>query len=159
AFQLFCILHSSFCLSQERPSIAGPQVAAARREAALQMARPAFKIGPSTWSLGGGLGLQASDNIQLESSDPKSDFAFHAEIHTRMLFAVSDKNLLNLVFRAGYSAYILQPELNRLYIGPESKLNFDIYVGDFTIDLHDRCSVLENSYQDPTVVGSGDYTR
>jgi len=161
ALLLFCILHSSFCLSQElpRPSLAGAQAAAAQRESALQIRRPAFKVGPSTWSLGTGLGLQASDNIQLESADPKSDFAFHPEIHTRMLCPVSDRNAFNVAFRAGYSAYVVHPELNRFYIGPESKLNFEIYAGDFRIDLHDRCSLLENNYEDPTAVGSGDYTR
>lgn len=158
---VFCILRSSFCFSQEPPraSLAGPQTAAARRAEALTLDRPSFKLGPATWSLGAGLGLQASDNIQLQSTDPVSDFAFHPEIHTRMLCPVSDKNVLNVVFRTGYSAYVVHPELNRFYIGPESKLHFEIYAGDFRIDLHDRCSLLENNYEDPTVVGSGDYTR
>jgi hypothetical protein len=161
ALLLFCVLHSSFGLSQElsRPSLAGAHAAAAQREAALQMPKPAFKVGLSTWSLGAGLGLQASDNIQLESTDPKSDIAFHPEIHTRMLCPISDKNVFNVVFRTGYSAYVVHPELSRFYIGPESKLNFEIYAGDFRIDLHDRCSLLENNYEDPTVVGSGDFTR
>jgi hypothetical protein len=53
----------------------------------------------------------------------------------------------------------VHPEFNRFYIGPESELNFEMFAGDFRIDLHDRCSLLENSYEDPTVVGSGDYTR
>jgi hypothetical protein len=158
---LSSVVSASRCLSQElpRPSLAGAQAAAARRGAALEMARPAFKLGPTTWSLGAGLGLQANDNIQLESTDAKSDFAFHPEIHSRMLFPVSDRNAFNMAFRAGYSAYVVHPELNRFYIGPESKLNFEIYAGDFRIDLHDRCSLLENNYEDPTVVGSGDYTR
>ena len=157
---LFCT-QPLLCFSQDplRPSLAGAKVATSRHEAALQMARPAFKVGPSIWSVGAGLGLQASDNIQLESADPKSDFAFHPEIHARMLCPVSDKNALNLAFRTGYSAYVVHPELNRFYIGPESKLDFEIYAGDFRINFHDRCSLLENNYEDPTVVGSGDYTR
>jgi hypothetical protein len=32
-------------------------------------------------------------------------------------------------------------------------------VGDFWINLHNRFSIIENSYQDPTVVGSADYSR
>ena len=155
------LLSASRCVSQElpRPSLAGAQAAAARREAALEMARPAFRVGPTTWSLGAGLGWQANDNIQLESTDPKSDYAFHPEIHTRMLCPISDQNAFNMAFRAGYSAYVVHPELNHFYIGPESKLNFEIYAGDCRVDLHDRCSLLENNYEDPTVVGSGDYTR
>ena len=160
-FLLLWVSPGFSCLSQEasRPSLAGAHTAAARRQAALSMPRPLFKLEPSTWSIGAGLALQASDNIRLESTDPKSDLAFHPEIHTRILCPVSDQNVLNVVFRTGYSAHVLHPELNRFYIGPESKLNFDIYLGDCRIDLHDRCSLLENNFEDPTVVGSGDYTR
>ena len=106
-----------------------------------------------------GLGLQASDNIRLESIDPKSDLAAQPELHARMLWPLSQHNALNLNLRSGYSAYLRHPEFNRLYIGPESELAFEIYAGDWRVTLHDRLSVLQNNYQDPTVVGSGAYTQ
>src|SRR4029077_17433808 len=59
----------------------------------------------------------------------------------------------------GYSAYIIHPELSRFYITPGSELSFDIYSGDFWINFHDRFSISENSYQDPTVTGNGDYSQ
>jgi len=105
------------------------------------------------------MGVQASDNIRLESENPRSDLAAHPEIHARMLCPISGNNALNLNLRAGYSAYAQNPAFNRFYIGPETVLDFEIYAGDFRIDLHDRCSLLENNYEDPTVVGSGSYTR
>ena len=151
----------SNCPAQEptRPSLAGPQVAAVQREAALLLPHPVVQLGPTTWSLGTGIGLQGSDNIRLEAENPRSDLAAHPEIHARMLCPVSANNVLNLNLRTGYSAYVKNPGFNHFYIGPESALNFEIYAGDFRIDLHDRCSLLENNYEDPTVVGSGDYTR
>jgi hypothetical protein len=76
-----------------------------------------------------------------------------------MLCPVSDNNVLNLNLRTGYSAYLRHPQFNRFYIGPETELNFHLYAGDFRFNLHDRCSLLENNYEDPTVVGSASYTR
>ena len=147
--------------SQEpaRPSLAGPQVAAARRETALRLDRPFVQLGPATWSLGAGIGLQASDNIRLESENARSDLAAHPEVHARMLCPISANNVLNLKLRTGYSAYLQNPGFNHFYIGPETVLGFEIYAGDFRVEVHDRCSLLENNYEDPTVVGSGGYTR
>jgi hypothetical protein len=109
--------------------------------------------------MGAALALQASDNIQLEPTHPKSDLVIRPELHAMMICPVSDNNVLNLNLQSGYSAYLEHPEFNRFYIGPESELDFQIYAGDFHINLHDRCSLLENNYEDPTVVGSADYTR
>lgn len=154
------LLQRAVCFSQERQnSLAGPEAAANRREAALELAQPAFELGPTTWSLGLGLELQGSDNIRLESSHPESDLVAHPELHAGMLCPISDNNALQLNLRTGYSAYLDHTEFNRFYIGPESELSFEIYTGDFRINLHDRVSMLENNYQDPTIVGSADFTR
>jgi hypothetical protein len=34
-----------------------------------------------------------------------------------------------------------------------------MYIGDFVINLHDRISVTEDAYEDPTVTGTADYAR
>ncbi len=76
-----------------------------------------------------------------------------------MLWPVSDKNSIHLSVGAGYSAYLQHSELDRVFITPGSGLSFDLYAGDFWINLHDRISVTENAYVDPTVSGTGDYSR
>jgi hypothetical protein len=76
-----------------------------------------------------------------------------------MLWPVSDQNSINLALGGGYSAYVNNPRLDRAFITPGSELSFDLYVGEFWINLHDRFSITENSYQDPTVVGSGNYSQ
>jgi hypothetical protein len=76
-----------------------------------------------------------------------------------MLWPVSDQNSLNLALGGGYSAYLQNPNLDRLFITPGSELSFDLYAGDFWINLHDRFSINEYSYQDPTVVGTGEYSQ
>jgi hypothetical protein len=76
-----------------------------------------------------------------------------------MVWPVSDQNTINLALGAGYSAYVNNPVLDRAFITPGSGLSFDLYTGDFWINLHDRFSITENSYQDPTVTGTGDYAQ
>ena len=76
-----------------------------------------------------------------------------------MLWPVSDQNSINLALGGGYSAYVNNPNLDRAFITPDSELSFDLYAGDFWINLHDRFSITENTYQDPTVAGSGNYSQ
>jgi len=76
-----------------------------------------------------------------------------------MLWPVSAQNSINLALGAGYSAYVNNPNLDGLFITPGSELSFDLYAGDFWINLHDRFSITENSYQDPTVAGTGQYSQ
>src|SRR5207245_2544930 len=70
---------------------------------------------------------------------------------------VTDKNTLNFSVGMGYLAYVQHSELDRIFVTPASELSFDLYVGEFWINLHDRFSVLQNAYTDPTVTGAGNY--
>jgi hypothetical protein len=46
-----------------------------------------------------------------------------------------------------------------LFLVPGSETSFDIYSGRFWINLHDRFSITDNAFQDPTYAGTGDYQR
>src|SRR5258708_4203468 len=157
---VFCMSAASCCHAQEIPraSLAGAESAAAR-QTAQHLTDPVFQLGPTTWSAGAAVGLQASDNIRLEATSVKPDLAAQPELHARMLWPISEHNALNLNLRTGYSVYLEHSEFNRFYIGPESQLAFDLFVGDWRITLREQVSLLENNYQDPTVVGSGDYSQ
>jgi hypothetical protein len=76
-----------------------------------------------------------------------------------MRWRMSDVNTFALNVGGGYSAYIEHPEFNRLFLTPGSELSFDMYAGDFWLNFHDRFSISANTYQDPTVVGSGDFSQ
>ena len=147
--------------SQEalRMSLASADAAEARRKAAATIGYYNLKIGPTAWRFGAGLGLEYNDNVLLTQENQLDDLIFHPEITAQMLCPITDNNAISLNFGAGYSAYVLHPELDRIYIAPGSELSFDLYVGDFWINLHDRFSITENSYQDPTVTGTGNYSR
>ncbi len=60
---------------------------------------------------------------------------------------------------AGYWVYAQHPTLDRIFITPNSEVSFDVSAGDFLINLHDRFSITENTYNDPTVTGSGGYSQ
>ena len=141
-----------------RLSLAGAQAARARHEAAETVGFYNVKLGPTAWTFGAELGLEANDNIRLEAENQMGDLIIHPGLNTRMILPVSQVNSLNLAFIAGYSAYVEHPEFNRFYITPGSELSFDSYLGDFWFNFHDRFSMTEDNYQDPTVVGSADYS-
>ena len=89
--------------------------------------------------------MDYNSNVNYTESDPEGDFIFRPQINTRMLWPVSDQNSINLALGGGYSAYVKNPELDRAFITPGSELSFDLYAGDFWINLHDRFSITENT--------------
>jgi hypothetical protein len=142
-----------------RMSMASAQAAEARRRAATTLGHYSLELGPTAWNFGAGLGLDYNDNVNYTDSNPESDFIVRPQINTRMLWPISDRNSIDLSVGAGYLAYLQQPGLSRFFVTPDSELSFDLYAGDVWINLHDRISITENGYQDPTVVGSGDYSQ
>jgi hypothetical protein len=140
-------------------SIAGQDAAEARHRAASSLGYYNLKLGPTAWNFGAGLGIDYNSNVNLTETNPDADVIFRPQIDTRMIWPVSTQNSITLALGGGYSAYVNNPVLDRLYILPGSELSFDIYAGDFLINLHDRFSISENSYQDPSVAGTGYYSQ
>lgn len=140
-------------------SLASAEAAEARRKAATAPGNANLKLGPTAWRFAAGLGVEYSSNLRLESSDPKGDFSFSPSIEATMSWPVSEKNGLNLTLGGGYQAYSRYTEYNRWFITPGSQISFDLYAGDFWVNFHDRFSITTDNYQDPTVVGSADYSQ
>ena len=140
-------------------SMASSEAAEARRRAASTIGYYNLKLGPTAWNFGTGLGLDYNSNVYYTEANPSADLIFRPQVNTRMLWPISDQNSINLTLGGGYSAYINNPNLDRAFITPDSELSFDLYVGEFWINLHDRFSITEDTYQDPTVVGSGNYSQ
>jgi hypothetical protein len=149
------------CHGQEslRLSLAGAEAAEARRQAAGALDYYNLKVGPSAWRFSAGLGVQASDNLRGDANNPQEDVIFRPELDARMRLPVSEVNTLSLSVGGGYAAYAHHSEYDRPFITPGSELSFDIYAGDFWINLHDRFAIEEQGYLDPTVTGIGNYER
>jgi hypothetical protein len=142
-----------------RMSMAGADAAAAQRQAASTIDYYNLKLGPTGWNFQGGLETDYNSNVNNTENNPEGDLIFRPQISTRMLWPVTDQNTINLALGAGYSAYLKNQRLDQVFLTPGTGLSFDVYAGDFWINLHDRFSISENSYQDPTVVGTGDYSQ
>lgn len=140
-----------------RMSLASADAAVARRKAATTADYYNLKLGLAAWRFGAGLGLEYNDNVRYQDSTREGDFIFRPNFTTQMLLPVSDQNSINLRVSAGYSAYVEHTELSQFYVAPGSEVAFDIYVGDFWINLHDRFSISQSGYQDPTVAATGDF--
>ena len=140
-------------------SLAGAAAAEARQATAANLSDSNLKVGPTAWSLSAGLRLDYNDNVTYSQSNQEADFIFTPQISTRLFWPVSDQNKINLTLGAGYSFYLQHSTLDRVSLTPGSELSFDLYLGDFWINFHDRCSITENTYQDPSVAGTGAYSQ
>lgn len=141
-----------------RMSLTGAEAAELRRKAASTPGFYNLKAGPTAWNFSAGLEIEASDNIRL-SPDAKSDLLFRPRFDTQMIWPVTEQNSLNLRLGAGYTFYLSNTEFNRYFITPGTELVFDMYVGNLWLSFHDRISITEDTYQDPTIVGDADYSR
>ena len=148
-------------LGQEaaRMSLAGEAAAETRRYAVSAIDAYSVRVGALTWLVRADLDLEANDNILFASSAPEFDLIVRPQVNARMAWWVSEKNSVNAALGTGYSIYAVHPEFNRLFVVPGSELSFDLYVGDFWIDLHERLSITKDAYQDPTAVGGADYSQ
>jgi len=140
-------------------SLASAAAAESREKVALLPGYYRLKLGPTRWHLSSGLSLEACDNVQVASQHAQADLIARPEAAAHLLWPVSEQNHVEVTMGGGYAAYSLHPEFNRLFITPGSEISFDLYVANVWFNLHDRFSVTESSYQDPTVVGVADYVR
>ena len=140
-------------------SLAGDLAAESQRQAESTIGYYNLLWGPVAWRFSSGLGLDYDDNINLQSQNREGDFIFRPNLNTQMHWPVTQKNSLDVSLGAGYSLYATHSELNQFYVNPGSGLSFNIYAGDCVINLHDRISITENAYQNPTAGGNGNYAQ
>ena len=143
--------------SQEalRLSMAGDLAATLQQQANTSLGYYNLLLGPTTWRFASGLGLEYNSNVQLESNgsgDP-SDIIIRPHLDTMMHWPVTLKNSLDITLEAGYSEYLQHSDLSQFFINPGSGLSFDVYVGDFKINLHERIAITENTYENAGVSG------
>ncbi len=140
-------------------SLADTDSAQARRQAIINLGRQNLKLGPVRLRFEAGLGTEFNSNVNNRNENPESDLIFRPSVRTRAAWPVSDKNLLYLDVGVGYSAYVSNTELSRYYLEPGTELSFDLFIKDLVINFHDRPSLSQYAYTDPTVSGTGDYAQ
>jgi hypothetical protein len=138
-----------------RISTAGDLAAAAQQQAESSIGYYNLLWGPVAWRFSSGLAVDYNDNVR-DEQNAQGDFIFVPNVNAQMHWPVTQVNDLNLSVAAGYSDYLQHQDLNHFYVNP-SGISFNIYAGDFVINLHDRISVTENAYQNQSVNGNTAY--
>lgn len=141
-----------------RMSLSGADAAEARRTAQMTPGYYNVNWGMTWWRFGAGLGTEFNDNVYY-TDDAKSDFIIRPSANMQFFWPATEQNSLNLRVDGGYAAYMQNSDLSRFFITPGSELAFDVYVGKVWLNLHDRFSIIQDAYMDPTWAGSGDYSR
>lgn len=132
-----------------RLSLAGEAAAKASHDAAATIGYYNLLLGRTAWRFSAGLGVEYNDNVRMQEKNPQGDFVCRPNLSTQIHCPVTEKNSLDVSLGMGYSQYWETKDLNQFYINPGSGFAFNIFIGDFAINLHDRISVTENTYENP----------
>ncbi len=103
------------------------------------------------------LNLQWIDNPTLSSSNVESDFVIQPTVGVLTSYPLSEQNLLQLNFTAGYNAYVREQYLDSFFLQSGSGLSFDIHLKDILINLHDQFSYEQDSAQNSALANTGNY--
>lgn len=136
-----------------RLSMAGDLAAAQQQQANASIGYYNLLLGSTAWRFSSGLGLTFNDNVRLQPNG-ESDLIVQPSLNAQMHWPVTLKNSLDISIGVGYSEYLQHQDLSQFFITPGSGLSFDVYVGDFKINLHDRATITEYAYQNPGAGGA-----
>jgi len=118
-----------------------------------------IRLGPVQVDLVGRMDVEASDNVWYRDESTDEDLIFRPGLTVRALYPVSEKNLLSFGAGLAYNKYLQNSELDYFHVAPDSDLAFDLYVGDFLINLHNRVYYTAEVANEASLSGVGRYGR
>ncbi len=143
-----------------RPSLAGEQASEARRQD-IEHIPYNLLTGPIKYRVSATLGLEYNDNINLSENNAQSDVIIRPQVNIDALWPVTQINTLRLDIGLGYAFYMdhSDQDTNGILLAPGSQLAFDIFIGDFRINFHDRFSLQQDPIDELQVSNVVDYGR
>jgi Putative beta-barrel porin 2 len=177
---LFCLAAMPvFVQAQDavRPSLAGEASAEARK---IDIERLPYNLllGPVRFRISATVGAEYNDNINLSddasalvrvpgsgkflvTTRTEDDVIIRPQLNIDALWPVTQLNTLRLDLGIGYSFYLdhSNADTNGILISPGSQLAFDIFVGDFRINIHDRPSLQQDPIAEAALSNVVDYGR
>ncbi len=138
--------HASLHAQQAlQASLAGEAASRARKISDAQQPYN-VKAGPVSVRFGAGLGFEYTDNIAVNSSGAQSDLIIRPTGTMAASWAVTEYNQLNFSVSLGYQKYVSHSQFDTVTIQatPDTGLSFDVFIGDFRINFHDRFSYQQN---------------
>ena len=146
-----------------RPSLAGEAAAEARRQS-IDRIPYNLLMGPVRFRFSATAGIEYNDNVNIAQVDKQEDFIFRPQLNFNALWPITQLNTLRFDIGLGYAFHFDHSEYNTngVLLAPGSQLSFDVFVGDFRINFHDRFSLEQDPVSeigDPAVGDVGDYGR
>ncbi len=143
-----------------RPSLAGEAAAEARRQD-IEHIPYNLLIGPIRFRVSATLGVEFNDNINLAEVNTQQDVIIRPQVNVNAIWPVTQLNTLRLDLGLGYAFYLdhSNADTNGVLIAPGSQLAFDIFIGDFRINFHERPSLQQDPIAELALSNVVDYGR
>ena len=144
-----------------RPSLAGEAASEARRQD-IERIPYNLMLGPIRFRVGASVGVEYNDNINYaDDGFEQEDVIIRPQVNFDAIWPITQLNTLRLDIGVSYAAYIDHSEANTngLLIAPGSQIAFDIFVGDFRINIHDRMSLQQDPIAELALSNVVDYGR
>jgi hypothetical protein len=143
-----------------RPSLAGEAASEARQQDIDRLPYNLL-VGPVRFRVSATMGVEYNDNINFAERNEQEDVILHPQVNLNAIWPITQINTLTLDLGIGYSIYLdhSEADTNGLLISPATQISFDIFVGDFRINIHDRPSLQQDPIAEPALSNTVDYGR
>jgi hypothetical protein len=173
---LFCAPQVARSQDAVRPSLAGEAAAEARRQD-IEHIPYNLLVGPVRFRFSATFGVEYNDNINLSDdaraviitptgpvlvkTEKQDDVILRPEVNLDAIWPITQLNTLRLDLGLSYAIYLdhSNANTNGVLISPGSQLAFDIFVGDFRINIHDRPSLQQDPIAELALSNVVDYGR
>jgi len=143
-----------------RPSFAGQAASEARQEDISHIPYNLL-LGPVRFRVGATVGAEYNDNVNYTETNTHDKFIITPSLSLDAIWPVTQLNTLRLDLGIGYSFYLDHSNYNTntILIAPKSQIAFDIFVGDFRINIHDRMQLQQDPIQEGALSNVAKYGR
>lgn len=162
-FALGMMLSAGTCIYAQdaiRPSLAGQDSYEARQE---DVSRIPYNLmmGPVRFRVGATVGVEYNDNINYAEVNTQDDVIVTPSMTLDAIWPITQLNTLRFDLGLGYSFYLDHSNDNTDYllVAPKSQLAFDIFIGDFRINLHDKFELQQDPVQEGALSNVVTYGR
>jgi hypothetical protein len=173
---LFCAPQVARSQDAVRPSLAGEASAEARRQD-IEHIPYNLLVGPVRFRFSATFGVEYNDNINLSDdaraviitptgpvlvkTEKQDDVILRPAVNLDAVWPITQLNTLRLDLGLSYAIYLdhSNANTNGVLISPGSQLAFDIFVGDFRINIHDRPSLQQDPIAELALSNVVDYGR
>jgi hypothetical protein len=143
-----------------RPSLAGEAASEARRQD-IEHISYNLLLGPVRFRFSATMGAEYNDNINLSETNEQQDVILRPQVNFDAIWPITQLNTLRMDIGVGYAWYLdhSNANTNGVLIAPGSQLAFDIFVGDFRINIHERPSLQQDPIAQLALSNVVDYGR